>query len=139
MNTTKRATLVKLGDSDMTVADPAEDVRGRTLLDREGDEIGKIEALLVDEQERKVRFLEVGSGGFLGLGGETRLVPVDAVTRVGEAAVQVDQTRDHVHGAPAYDPDLVDEDAYYGAIYDYYGYPPYWAGGYAYAAYPYYI
>jgi hypothetical protein len=43
--------------------------------------------------------------------------------------------------APAYDPDLIHEDAgegYYGDVYKHYGYPPYWGPGYTYPPYPYY-
>ncbi len=138
MDSTKAASLVKLEDTDLTVSDPAEDVRGRTAMDRDGREIGDITSLVIDEDERKVRFLELESGGFLGLGGEKRLVPVDAVTRVEDDKVHMDATREGVHGSPAYDPDLVDKQAYFGEVYDYYGYAPYWAGGYAYPGYPYY-
>ena len=37
------ATLIKLGDSDQTVADPSEDIRGRKVYDRTGDELGKVD------------------------------------------------------------------------------------------------
>ncbi len=138
MDSTKVTGLVKLGDTDLMVADPAEDIRGYTVMDRDGEEIGDVKSLLIDERETRVRFLEVERGGFVGLGGETRLIPVDAVTRIADETVHVDATREHVHRAPAYDPELVDEDTYFGSIYDYYGYAPYWAAGYAYPGYPYY-
>lgn len=138
MDSTKVASLVKLGDTDLTVADPAEDVRGRNVVDRNGEEIGSVESLLIDEREAKVRFLGVETGGFLGLGAEKRLMPVDAVKGVDEDAVHVDVTGAHVGGSPAYDPELVEARSYYGALYDYYGYAPYWAPGYAYPAYPFY-
>jgi len=32
--------------------------------DKDGRDLGTIEGLLIDEAERKVRFMEVGSGGF---------------------------------------------------------------------------
>jgi len=40
--------------------------RGRTVVDRHRDEVGRVEDLLVDERENRVRFLRVGEGGFLG-------------------------------------------------------------------------
>lgn len=130
--------LVTLGDSDLTVADPREDVRGRTVVDRNGGEIGHVDALLIDDRESKVRFLRVASGGFLGIGESTFLLPVDAITRITADQVVVDQTQERVAGAPAYDPDLVYDQEYYGGLYGYYGYAPYWGPGYAYPAYPYY-
>jgi hypothetical protein len=93
---------------------------------------------LIDEREEKVRFLEVESGGLLGLGSARRLVPVDAVESVKEDAVYVDQTREHVHGSPPYDPQLAYDDSYYTDVYGHYGRPPYWTPGYMYPTYPYY-
>ena len=137
MSNADKAAIMKMSDAHLTVADPAEDVRGRTMLDRAGDEIGEVDDLLIDEQEAKVRFLQVASGGFLGIGEQHFLVPVDAITSIDADHVQIDKTREHVAGAPKYQPDLVD-DAYYGGIYGYYGYGPYWGPGYVYPGYPYY-
>jgi len=132
-----QASLVKLGDEDLTVADPAEDIRGRKVVDKSGDEIGDVDALMIDTQESKVRFLQVGAGGFLGIGEKHFLIPVDAITRIDDDTVHVDQSKDRLIDAPAYDPDIVQEPDYYTGIYDYYGYAPFWAPGYTYPAYPY--
>lgn len=131
------ATLLRLGDSGLTVADPVEDVRGRKVVDRAGQEIGTVDDLLIDDRQHKVRFLRVAEGGVLGFGETHVLIPVDAVTRVTDNAVHVDQTREHVAGAPRYDPKLADVQ-YWGDLYGYYGYGPFWAPGYAYPAYPFY-
>ena len=132
-----RATLVRLSDTDLTLADRAEDIRGRTALDMAGEELGEIDDLLIDEREQKVRFLEVKSGGFLGLGATKFLLPVDAITRITDDAVSINQSRERVAGAPTYDPTLVDE-RYVSDVYSHYGYPPYWGPDYRYPAYPYY-
>lgn len=138
----KHATLVRLSDTKLTVADPAEDIRDRNVVDRNGDEIGDVNDLFIDDREKRVRFLEVASGGFLGLGEKKVLLPVDAITRISDDTVYVNQTRQHVAGAPDYDPDLIHEDAgegsYYGNVYRHYGYTPYWGPGYMYPGYPYY-
>ncbi len=131
--------LVKLGDTNLTVASSEEDIRGRTVVDRNGEEIGHIDALLMDDHESKVRFLQVASGGFLGIGEQTFLLPVDAITRVTRDQVVVDQTREQVAQAPVYDPNLVYDRDYYGELYGYYGYAPYWGPDYAYPTYPYYL
>jgi sporulation protein YlmC with PRC-barrel domain len=142
MSDTPRTTrLVPLSEERLRVAEPAEDTRGHTVIDRHGDEIGTIEDLLVDDSERKVRFLVVQSGGFLGLGAKTLHIPVDAVTRIHDDHVHVDQTREHVGGTPDYDPDVVVEEGdaeggYYEGVYRHYGYSPFWAPGYVYPGYP---
>lgn len=138
MPTSNTDRLVRLGDTEMTVADNSEDIRDRAVVDRSGEEIGHVDALLIDERERKVRFLEVASGGLLGIGEEKSLIPVDAVARVGPDRVVIDQTRERIAGAPTYDPDLAFDRGYYDQLYGYYGYAPFWGPGYVYPGYPYY-
>lgn len=130
-------TLHKLSDTNLLVADPVEDVRGNKVVDRSGDEIGSVDDLLIDDREKKVRFLQIASGGFLGIGETKFLMPVDAVTKIVADTVYIDKTREHVAGSPRYDPDLID-DPYLNNVYGYYGYAPYWTPGYVYPAYPYY-
>lgn len=134
-----KATLVKLSDSDMMLDDPAADIRGRKVRDREDEEIGHVDDLLIDDTDKKVRFLQVAAGGFLGLGERKFMIPVDAITRIDDKHVHVDQTREHIVGAPDYDPEVVPEEHYWNDLYSHYGYEPYWAGGYMYPAYPYYL
>lgn len=136
MSNDAHAMLVPLSDSDLTLASVDDDVRGRTVIDRNGDEVGEIDDLLIDPEERRVRFLQVGSGGFLGIGENKQLIPVDAVIRVGDS-VHIEKPREDVAGAPVYDPSLVQELGYFDGIYGYYGYPPYWAPGYVYPGFPY--
>jgi sporulation protein YlmC with PRC-barrel domain len=99
-------TLVKMGDANLTVADPSEDIRGRKVLDKNGDEVAKVDDLMIDNRENKGRLLQVESGGFLGLGETTGLIPVDAITRITEDQVHISQTREHVARAPRYSPAL---------------------------------
>ena len=126
MDNTK-ATLIKLNDTSLTLADPHADVRGRTVVDATGYEVGEVDDLLIDDQEQHVRFLQIASGGFLGLGATHFLIPVEAIVRI-EERVHIDQSREQLAEAPHYDPTLV-EDHYYENLYSYYGYSPYWMGG----------
>jgi sporulation protein YlmC with PRC-barrel domain len=137
VNSSFSGKLLKLGESDAVVRDPSEDIRGRKVFDAKFEEIGKVDDLLVDEQELKVRFIQISSGGLLGIGDRKILLPVDAVTQVNDDAVFVDQDRERLTGAPAYDPAIVDE-TYLNSVYDYYGYAPFWGTGYAYPSFPYY-
>ena len=117
--------LVRLRDTDQTVSRSDEDIRGRMAQGRDDRDLGTIEGLLVDEAERKVRFMEVGSGGFLGLGESKSLIPVEAITRVTPEAVYIGHTLQHVAGAPRYDPELMHTELeYFFNLFPYYGYPP---------------
>jgi sporulation protein YlmC with PRC-barrel domain len=145
----KTAKLVRLSDTELTIANPDEDIRDRRVIDRDGEDLGKVEDLLIDGPEKRVRLLEIASGGFLGLGKTKFLLPVEAITRISGDTVYVNQTRQYIAGAPHYDPDLIhreagvqgyeaDERGHYDDVYHYYGYPPYWAPGAVYPPYPYY-
>lgn len=126
------ATLYTLGDRGQTVDGSNDDVRGREVKDKDGEGIGKVADLLVDDREEKVRFLLVEHGGFLGFGDTKTLIPVDAVTKITETEVFIDQSRDRIASAPGYDPNLVDDRPYHASIYNHYGYTPFWGGGYMY-------
>jgi sporulation protein YlmC with PRC-barrel domain len=130
------ATLSKLSDSGQTIANADHDIRGRKVKDKAGNDVGRVDDLLIDDQERKVRFLRVEHGGFLGLGETKSFIPVDAITRITADEVFIDHSREHVVGAPRYDPDLVDDLRYYGSLYDHYGYSPFWGMGYTYPGIP---
>lgn len=133
-----KATIMKLSDTDLTLADPAEDITDRTVVDASGEEIGRVDDLMIDDVEKKVRFIRVASGGLLGVGQTKVLIPVDAITRVSADKVFVDRGRDQVAAAPAYDPDLMQEE-YLEHLYRHYGYAPYWSAGYVYPGFPYYF
>ncbi len=119
-----------LGDHGQTVDGSANDVRGREVKDKNGAGIGKVADLLVDDRENKIRFLLVEHGGFLGFDQKKTLIPVDAVTKVSEDEVVVDQSSERIAAAPGYDPKLVDDRPYHASIYHHYGYTPYWIAGY---------
>ena len=117
--------LVRLRDTDRTVSSSDEDIRGRMAKDKDGRDLGTIEGLLIDGAERKVRFMEVGSGGFLGMGESKSLIPIEAITRVTPDAIYIGHTLEHVAGAPHYDPKLVHTELeYFFNLFPYYGYPP---------------
>ena len=132
MTENPNVTLYMLGEHGRTIDGSANDVRGREVKDKNGDGIGKVAALLLDDRENKVRFLLVEHGGFLGFGETKSLIPVDAVTKITEDDVFVDQSRERVAAAPGYTPDLVDDRPYHTSIYGHYGYAPYWGAGYRY-------
>lgn len=138
MNAHDEGGLIKLSESAERISSRDEDIRGRTVCDRDGEELGKVKDLLIDDDEGKVRFIEVASGGFLGIGQDKTFMPVDAITAITDDEVRIDRTREHVAGAPTYDPELVRQRENYGGILDYYEVGPFWAPGYQYPSYPYY-
>ena len=129
MTNQEPAILLKLVTTGQTVADPAEDIRGRTVKDKDGREIGKVRNLLVDDREHKVRMLQVEHGGILGIGATASFVPVDAIDRIADDTVYLGESTERVAAAPPYDPELEDQRDYYSNLYGYYGFAPYWGPG----------
>ena len=118
--------LVRLSDSGLALEDLAQDVRGLDVYDNDGDRIGTVEDLYADAQERKVRFLDVAAGGFLGLGEKRFLIPVEAVSEVRQdgGVVVVEQKRRKVAESPLFEADVVPQPPYQDELYKYYGYLP---------------
>ena len=137
-STGRTAALHRLEDSNLQLADAKADIRGRKVRDVGGEEIGKVHDLLIDEDERQVRFIEVASGGILGIGDTKFLLPVEAVTALTNDEVHINESRSHVASSPRYDPNLIEQPDL-NELYRYYGYgTPFWGRGYVYPRYPYY-
>ncbi len=119
---TGRHDLVKFSDSDLQLTEPRQDISGHDVYDIDGEQIGSVEDLYVDRQTQEARFLDVGAGGFLGIGEKHFLIPFEAVSDISDERVTLNQDRDQVLGSPDFDADDVpDADAQH-AIYAYYGY-----------------
>ena len=93
--------LVRLGDSGFVPANIEDNLCGKDVYDPHGQRMGRVEELYVDRQAREVRFLEVGTGGFLGIGERRFLVPAEAVTEVSEDQVIVEPERTERADGPA--------------------------------------
>lgn len=126
---TKTLELLPLGDSELTLAEEQDDVRGMTVMDVRDHRVGEVEEILLDAEERRARLLVVASGGILGLGEHKRLVPVDAVSRV-RAHVRLERSDLHVESGFDYDPARTGP-VDYRPVYSYFGYTPFWEDGYA--------
>jgi sporulation protein YlmC with PRC-barrel domain len=113
--------LIKLRDSDRPRDATAKALLDGDVYDRDGEKIGSVKDLYVDTEDEDVRFLDVGAGGFLGLGEKHLMVPMEAVTDMSGGGVTIEQSREKVEGSPELDTEGVPEDAYQQEVYDYYG------------------
>jgi len=82
------------------VASFSVDLRGRQVKDKGGNPRGEVTDMLIDDREQKVRFLVVAHGGFLGFGGTTSFIPMEAITKITREDVSINHSQDHVAGAP---------------------------------------
>jgi uncharacterized membrane protein HdeD (DUF308 family)/sporulation protein YlmC with PRC-barrel domain len=122
--------LVRVGDStsaddrratgDAREADPAQDVRGREVLDRSGREVGTVEDSYVDREGSTARFLVVGAAP--GFNGRRFLIPTEAVGGISDEQVTLNQDRDKVADSPSFEGENGPDRRYQITIYRYYGY-----------------
>lgn len=109
--------LVKLEDYEGELEEHWQDVRGGKVLDRNGDEIGTVEDLYINESAAAVHLLKAE------VEGRYFLIPVDAVTNVSEDGVEVEQGKDTIMESPEYDSEDVPDLETSSAAYAHYGYP----------------
>jgi sporulation protein YlmC with PRC-barrel domain len=94
--------LEPVSKTDLGLADPNEDIRGRKVYDRDGTQFGKVDEVFIDVGERRARMISVRSGDILGIGGKRYLLPVDAITVNGDR-VTVDSMVDRMSEGPQLD------------------------------------
>jgi sporulation protein YlmC with PRC-barrel domain len=115
--------LIKLSESILPRGATAKALLDGDVYDRDGQKIGIVKDLYVETEVGAVRFLDVGAGGFLGLGEKRFMIPMEAVTDTSGGGVTIEHSREKVEGSPELDTKGVPKDAYQQEVYDYYGYP----------------
>jgi hypothetical protein len=111
-------------------APPQRELRGKSVLDSSGRYLGYVANLYVDEDERQLRFVDVLTRGFLGLGRTHHLVPIEALIPAEEAlrlgiwgAIELQVERETVERSPTFPNPLAGPDPEFEeAIRQYYGY-----------------
>jgi sporulation protein YlmC with PRC-barrel domain len=106
------------------------DLIGVRVRNAAGDDLGKIEDIMLDIHQGRVGYAVLSFGGFLGLGDKLFAIPWAALTLDQEEKKFVlNLDREVLERAPGFDrhdwPDMTDPD-WGGQIYSYYGYRPYW-------------
>jgi hypothetical protein len=88
------------------------------VYDNQGERIGKVDDLFVDETDRE-EYIGVKLG-FLGL--KSTLIPMDIVrVNEGERTIEVSESKDHVRSAPSFDDDEDITPAYEDRIRSHFG------------------
>jgi sporulation protein YlmC with PRC-barrel domain len=95
--------LASLKSSRIDLINTNEDILGRKVVDVNGQDVGKVDDLFADLNERRVRFLSVKSGDILGVGGKTFLIPVDVIQSAGADQVVINESKDRILNGPQVD------------------------------------
>jgi sporulation protein YlmC with PRC-barrel domain len=111
------SSLVKLDDFEGELEEHWQDIQGHTVLDKHGNEVGTVEELYIYEDAQAVHLIKVA-------GSERHfLIPIDAVTTIGDEGVNVEQDKEMILGSPEYESDEVPDLETSRAAYAHYGYP----------------
>jgi sporulation protein YlmC with PRC-barrel domain len=93
------------------------DWKGRTIIDRDGEKVGKFEEIYLDDETDRPEWAAVKTGRF---GLKQSFVPLSEVQDV-EGELQVPWEKEHIEGAPKVDPDGELSQEEEATLYEHYG------------------
>ncbi|MBO6783334.1 MAG: PRC-barrel domain-containing protein [Alphaproteobacteria bacterium] len=84
----------------------ATSINGDKVVNPQGEDLGKIEDLMIDLESGTVRYAVMSFGGFLGMGDKLFAVPMDALhVKSGDEAFVLNATEEKLKNAPGFDKD----------------------------------
>ncbi len=105
-------------------------ITGDTVKNTAGEDLGKIEEIMIDTSSGKVAYAVLSFGGFLGMGDKFFAVPWKSLQlSKDEHAFYLDVPKDKLEKAPGFNKDNWPSSAdhqFLSNIYDYYGHERYW-------------
>jgi sporulation protein YlmC with PRC-barrel domain len=105
-------------------------ILGDKVVNRTGEDLGKIEELMLDLEKGRVAYAVLSFGGFLGLGDKHFALPFEALKLDADKECFIlDIEKEKLKNAPGFDksnPPKVADRTWGAQIYQYYGYHPYW-------------
>ena len=110
------------------------DLEGLKLAARDG-EIGKVKDVYFDDHSWAVRYLVADTGNWLT--GQLVLISPHSIKGIQAKAVEVDLTRHQIEDAPPIAADVPVSRQFEAEYYQYYNWPIYWEGAWAWEAAPY--
>ncbi len=110
----------------------ASSLTGDRVVNRTGEDIGKIDEIMIDTPTGRIAYAVLSFGGFLGMGDKLFAIPWSRLTLDEDRKVFIlDIDKETLERAPGFDkgnwPDMADR-AWGEEIYSYYGVAPYWEG-----------
>ncbi|MDD5418949.1 MAG: PRC-barrel domain-containing protein [Methanomicrobiaceae archaeon] len=108
----------------------ANDLIGFGVQNPQGEDLGKIDDLMIDVHEGCIAYAVLSFGGILGMGGKYFAIPWDALSlRSDEDNMTLNVPKERLDNAPGYDKDNPPRAAdreWLRGVYSHYGYEPYW-------------
>jgi len=108
----------------------ASTLNGDSVVNKAGEDVGKIDEIMIDVPTGRIAYAVLSFGGFLGMGDKLFAIPWSLLSLdEGRKVFILDVDRATLEKAPGFDkdnwPDMTDH-AWGGRIYTYYKSRPYW-------------
>ncbi|WP_011306533.1 PRC-barrel domain-containing protein [Methanosarcina barkeri] len=110
----------------------ASTIKGDKVVNAAGEDLGKIEELMIDLRDGRLAFAVLSFGGFLGLGNKLFAIPWQALRlKLHDHVFVLDVPKDILEKAEGFDKDNwpITSHEWLSTVYSYYGYQPYWQAG----------
>ena len=105
-------------------------VIGDSVVNRAGENLGKIEELMLDLEKGRVAYAVLSFGGFMGMGEKLFAVPFEALKLdASREHFTLDVDKEKLKNAPSFDtnhPPKASDRTWGAEVYKFYGYKPYW-------------
>jgi sporulation protein YlmC with PRC-barrel domain len=103
---------------------------GDNVRNNHGEDLGKLEEIMIDLDEGRVAYAVLTFGGFLGVGDKLFAIPWEALTvDTQNEEIVLDIQKEVLEKAPGFDKDnwpKTTDREWLVEVYSYYGYDPYW-------------
>lgn len=117
-------------NSDRPKALSASTLKGDGVVNARGEDLGKIEEIMIDINAGKVAYCVLSFGGLMGMGEKLFAIPWEAMTLDTDRKVFIlNVDKEVLQKAPGFDKKdwpQVDAEDWLVGVYEYYGYSPYW-------------
>jgi PRC-barrel domain len=105
-------------------------VIGSKVVNRQNEDLGKIEDVVLDAGAGRIAYAVLSFGGFLGMGDKYFAIPWNALSfNLADKQAVLNLDKKHLENAPGFDkenwPNMADK-TWGNQIYTHYGYKPYW-------------
>lgn len=108
----------------------ASSVSKNSVKNAAGDDLGKIEDIMLDLSSGRVAYAVLSFGSILGMGGKYFAIPWEALTiDTSDHTFLLNASKETLENAPGFDKDNwpnMSDVTWGGKVYSHYGYKPYW-------------
>lgn len=104
----------------------ATELTGTNVQNLQGENIGKIQDVMIDTESGHILYTVLSFGGFMGIGDEYFAIPMEALVFSREDdLIKLDIDKETLKNAPGFDKEnwpAQPKDEFVNSVYDYYGY-----------------